>query len=124
MGKSHSNPAANHISFLSASINHVHHPAPQVSRCCLRCPQLVSLVHLPRPWIWDDLRGGRRGQAFRLRLCHRPSCRTHGNQLKSQKQQEDPTSRWPLFRTRPKTQCCSLPKFLIYSQKTAPTTIG
>ena len=89
-------------------VDHVHHPAPQVTRCCLRCPQLLSLVHLPRPRIWDDLRGGRREQTFHLRLCHRPSCRTHGNQLKSQ--QEDPTmSRSTLIRTQPEMQCCSLP---------------
>merc|ERR1711874_226658 len=123
--KSHSSPAANHISFffifLLLVIDHVHHPAPQVTRCCLRCPQLLSLVHLPGPRIRDDLRGGRREQTFRLRLCHRPSGRTHGNQLKAK--QEDPTSRCTLFRTQPETQCCSLP-ILISSQKTAPTTIG
>merc|ERR1712032_427424 len=86
-------------SSFSSAIDHVHHPAPQVTRCCLCCPQLLSLVHLPRPRIGDDLRGGRREQTFRLRLCHRPSCRTHGNQLRIQ--QEDPTSQCTLFRTQP-----------------------
>ena len=94
-------------SSFSSAIDHVHHPAPQVTRCCLRCPQLLSLVHLPCPRIRDDLRGGRREQTFRLRLCHRPSCRTHGNQLRIQ--QEDPTSRCTLFRTQPEIQCSSLP---------------
>ena len=117
--KSHSSPAANHISFYCIfpllPIDHVHHPAPQVARCCLRCPQLLSLVHLPRPRIGDDLRGGRRQQTFRLRLCHRTSCRTHGNQLESQ--QEDPTSRCTLFRTQPETLCCSLPILYVPKKK-------
>ena len=67
-------------------LNHVHDPAAQVPRHCLRCPQLLPLVHLARPRLRNDLRRGWREQALRLRLRHRTDLRAHGDQLKSQRQ--------------------------------------
>ena len=72
-------------------LNHVHDPAAQVPRRCLRRPQLLPLVHLARPRLRNDLRRGWREQALRLRLCHWTDLRAHGDQLKNQR----PTS-WTL----------------------------
>merc|ERR1712115_650565 len=55
----------------------------------------LPLVHLARPRLRDDLRRGWREQALRLRLCHRTDLRAHGDQLKRQRQHQQPTSWTP-----------------------------
>merc|ERR1712217_952533 len=101
-------------------LNHVHDPAAQVPRRCLCCPQLLPLVHLARPRLRDDLRRGWREQALRLRLRHWTDFRVHGDQLKSQRQHQRPTS-WTLEPNKDADRFFS--HFDFFSEK-APITIG
>lgn len=69
-----------HLLFTSFKTKHtrqdVHHPGSPTNGCCLRCSELLSLVHIPPPPIRPCLRGTRGWQGcfpwFHVRS-YRPS---------------------------------------------------
>merc|ERR1712243_210484 len=61
-----------HSNLISKKSQDVHHSASKTSGCCVCCPKLLSLVHLPPPPLRGHLRGARGGQGLSPRL-HVPS---------------------------------------------------